>query len=84
MITRLVNQETHTTVVEFRDSETVFSNKVLEKELEEGIHIPPYARGAYGGKEFVYITDKQFQKAFRELYVDTHYDLKKYKWEEIT
>lgn len=80
---RLINVKTNQSLVEFHGEKTVFHNKFLEKEMQElGIPIPHGLRGLYDGKDCIYLYDKTFQKAFREVYYLTSIDPSTFHWQE--
>ncbi len=66
---KLVNTKSGFVVVEYQGDKTIFHDRILEKEMRvRGITIPPALRSEYGGKSAVRLNEKEFQKAFKEIY----------------
>jgi len=67
---KLMNMENGFVVVEFFDDGTYqFNDPILKAQLEqEGIRIPPPMQESFNGKKFIKPTDKDFQRAFVEVY----------------
>jgi hypothetical protein len=79
---KLINLKSRFIVAEYRSEKTLIHDRVLEKEMAvRGVIIPPGLRKEYGGKSTVRITDKEFQKAFKELYSAQVFNPKNYRWE---
>jgi len=58
----------------------VFANPYIQKGFENsGIAIPPGLVPDYNGKQFVYLEDPEFEKAFRELYFALEMDQDVYR-----
>ena len=80
---KLINLKSKFVVAEYKGEKTIIHDRVLEKEMTmRGIPIPPALREEYGGKSFIRATDKEFQKAFKELYSAQAFNPKNYRWEE--
>ena len=80
---RLVNIHTHRSIVAFEDKATRIFNKFLEREMKSmGIPIPPGMRGLYEGRDVVYLGDREFQRAFKEIYYITSMDSRIFKWQD--
>lgn len=79
---RLVNSKSRQTLVDFTTTGAVFYSKYLEEEMRRcGIPIPPGLRARFGGKDFIYLGDPDFQKAFREVFYLTAFDPGLFIWE---
>ncbi len=79
---KLVNVKSGFVVVEYQDEKTVFHDRMLEKEMTiRGIIIPPALRSEYGGKASVRLNEKEFQKAFKEIYCKQALNSPSFKWE---
>jgi hypothetical protein len=60
---------------------TLINDRILLKEMTlRGIIIPPALREEYGGKTAVRINDKEFQRAFKELYFPHVFNPNHYRW----
>ena len=80
---RLVNVTTKKPIVEFEREEVLFHNKYLEREMRLlGIPIPHGLRGVYDGADYVFLGDRSFQQAFREVYYTTSMDQNDFRWVE--
>lgn len=80
----LINIETKQPVVEFHGKETLFHNKFLEHEMRlMGIPIPHGLRALYQGRDYIFLGDDSFQRAFKEIYYLTAMDHKTFKWQEV-
>lgn len=80
---RLIHNASKKPLVEFLGKKTVFHNKYLEDQMRLlGVSIPPGLRSHFEGKDFVYLRDPTFQKAFREVYYLTSMDSQEFTWEE--
>lgn len=79
---KLIHLKSKFAVVEYRGSKTLIYDRVLEKEMTlRGIAIPPPLQNTYGGKSTIRCHDKEFQKAFKELYCTRAFDPRNYQWE---
>lgn len=79
---RLINKNTHQTIVEFADERVLFFNKFLENEMRfVGIPIPHGLRGVYHGKDCILLGDEDFKKAFKEVYYLTSMSPETFRWE---
>lgn len=47
-----------------------------------GVPIPPGMRSLFEGKDFIYLRDSTFQKAFKEIYYLTAMDPQEFHWEK--
>ena len=67
---KLIHVKSKFVVAEYQDWKTMIYDRVLEKEMGvRGVNsLPPVLRSEYGGKAVVRLIDKEFQKAFKELY----------------
>ena len=80
---RLVNTKSKQPIVEFTEGEAIFHSKFLEHEMRSmGILIPHGLRGAYHGKDCIYLGEQEFQQAFKEVYYLTYMDATQFKWQE--
>ena len=80
---KLVNLKSGFIVVEYKGEKTIIHDRVLEKEMTvRGVIVPPALRSEYAGKAAVRLSDKEFQKAFKELYSAQAFNAKNYHWEE--
>lgn len=79
---KLIHLKSKFVVAEYKDSKTIIYDRILEKEMAiRGIAIPPALRREYSGKSAVRTSDKEFQKAFKELYSKEVFNPKNYHWE---
>jgi len=79
---KLVNIKTRFVVVEFVGEETRFFDPFLENEMKrQGIAIPPFFKKEFGGRSSVRLKDKDFQKAFKEIYYKLSVNHQTYHWE---
>ncbi|MBS0649684.1 MAG: hypothetical protein JSR93_00835 [Verrucomicrobia bacterium] len=80
---KLVNLKNQFIVVEYNDKETIFHDKILEKEMKErGVLIPPALRDRFGGKSNVRMNDPEFQVAFKEVFCPNVFNPKNFEWTE--
>lgn len=80
---KLVNRKTNKPIVEFVEETIIFHNKFLESEMRSlGILIPHGLRSLYNGKDCIRLDDKEFQRAFKEVYYLTVMDHEIFKWYE--
>jgi len=80
---KLLNMETGTIVVEFKEGKACFNDRFLELEMKEtGIYIPESKSGAFGEKEIVYLGDPQFEKAFTDVYYPLYIANSLYEWQD--
>jgi hypothetical protein len=78
---KLVNIHNNQLILEFEGDKTLIYSKFLEHEMRElGIPIPHGLRGVFHGKECVRLDDKEFQKAFKEVYYLTVMNSDTFKW----
>jgi hypothetical protein len=78
---KLVNTKSGFVVVEYQGDKTIFHDRMLEKEMQmRGIIIPPALRSEYGGKSTVRMNEKEFQKAFKEIYSKQAFSSQSYEW----
>lgn len=81
---RLIHSKSGKTLLEFKGKKTIFYSKILEKEMKKcGIPIPPGMRDAYGGKDYIFFGDKNFQRAFFEIYTITCLDPLSVQWQKV-
>lgn len=80
---RLVNKNTHNPLVEFNEDKIIFHNKFLEQEMKHvGIAIPNGLRGVFHGRDYIFLGDLDFPKAFREVYFIVSMNPETFLWEE--
>jgi hypothetical protein len=80
---KLIHIKSGFVVAEYQGEKTMIHDRVLEKEMTiRGVMIPSGLRPDYGGKIAVRLNDKEFQKAFKELYSTQAFNPKSYHWEE--
>jgi hypothetical protein len=80
---KLINVKSGFVVAEYQGNQTLIHDRVLEKEMAmRGVMIPPARRSEYGGKAAVRLNEREFQKAFKELYSTQVFNPKNYHWEE--
>lgn len=80
---KLVNLKNQFVVVEYNGKETVFHDKILEKEMKErGVLIPPALRDRFSGKSNVRMSDPEFQVAFKEVFCPNVFNPKNFEWTE--
>lgn len=78
----LIHRKTGFVVAEYRGEKTIIYDRVLEKEMAlRGVVIPLLLREEYGGKTSVRSHEKEFQKAFKELYFHQVFNPLNYLWE---
>ncbi|MEZ5314615.1 MAG: hypothetical protein R3E91_00135 [Chlamydiales bacterium] len=78
---KLINIKTSQALIEFRDKQTIIYNKFLEQEMNRiGIPIPHGSRSLYQGKDYIYLDDPDFQKAFKEIYYLTIMNPQQFHW----
>ncbi len=78
---KLVNTKSGFVVVEYQGDKIIFHDRMLEKEMQvRGIVIPPALRCEYGGKSSVRLNEKEFQKAFKEVYCKQAFSPQSYEW----
>ena len=79
---KLVHNTTGFVVIEFKGNKALFKDRFLEREMKlHGIAIPPPLREKYHGKSSVHIEDKDFSKAFKEIYYTYTLNPGDYRWE---
>jgi hypothetical protein len=79
---KLIHVKSRFVVAEYEGEKTKIHDRILEKEMGiRGIMIPPALRSEYEGKAVVRLIDKEFQKAFKELYSAQAFNPKNYRWE---
>jgi hypothetical protein len=82
-IMQLVNVKTGFVVVEYKGKKTLFHDRFLEQSMKKhGILIPPFKREDFAGKTVVRLSDKDFQKAFKEIYYPFSMSPQTYQWQE--
>ena len=80
---KLINQKSGFVVAEYQGENTIIHDRILAKEMAvRGVIIPPAIRSEYDGKSAVRLNDKEFQKAFKELYSPQVFNAKNYRWED--
>lgn len=80
---KLINNKSGYVVAEYQGEKTVIHDRILEKEMTiRGVIISPALRSEYGGKATVHPNEREFQKAFKELYFTRVFNPKNYHWEE--
>jgi len=82
---KLINLKSQFVVVEVQDGQIRFYDRFLEKQMKgRGILIPPAMRGQYEGKAEVRLGDKDFLKAFQEIYVPAVFDPEVFAWKNLS
>ncbi len=67
---RLVHNDTEETLVEVIDDTVFFHDPLLQRILEEeGIKVPLALQGQFQGKDCIHVSDADFFRAFKEIYV---------------
>ena len=80
---KLVHLQSGFIVAQFRGENTAIYDRVLEKVMAiRGVPIPTALRTEYGGKSVVRLHEKEFQKAFKELYFSQSFNPQNYHWEK--
>ncbi|MGC2594820.1 MAG: hypothetical protein WA347_00890 [Rhabdochlamydiaceae bacterium] len=80
---KLINTTSKFVIAEYKGDKTIIHDRLLKKEMVmRGVTIPPALRSEYGGKAVVRLNEKEFQKAFKELYSTQAFNSKNYRWEE--
>jgi hypothetical protein len=80
--TQLKNIESEFVLLESIEGEIRFHDPLLKEEMEtKGVSIPLQDRERYGGKEHIFLGDKQFLEAFQEFYYTYQLNSHVYKWE---
>jgi hypothetical protein len=80
---KLIHLKSGFVVAEYQGEKTIINDRILEKEMHHrGVLIPPALRTEYGGKMAVRLNEKEFQRAFKELYSSRVFNPKSYLWEE--
>ncbi len=80
---KLINVQTNQPIVDFQKDKVVFYSKFLEHEMHSlGIPIPHGLRSLFDGKDCIFLGDKNFQKAFKEVYFLTAMDSQLFEWRE--
>lgn len=80
---QLINVKTGFVLVEYKGAKTLFHDRFLEQSMKkQGILIPPFKRDDFGGKTVVRLGDKDFQKAFKEIYYPLSMNPRTYQWQE--
>jgi hypothetical protein len=78
---QLINIKTGCVIVEYKESATLFYDPFLEREMKmKGICIPPYLRSAFEGKSVIRFKDKEFQRAFKDVYAQAVFNSPIYQW----
>ena len=79
---QLVNLESGFVVVEFVGDKTVIYDRFLSEEMQKsGIVIPHYLQSKFGGKKRVRLDQREFQRAFKEVYYEFCINHKAYRWQ---
>jgi hypothetical protein len=82
---KLIHRKTQFVVAEYLGEKTIIHDRILEKEMSvRGVSIPAPLKGEFNGKESVRLRDKEFQKAFKEIYSPRAFNSKSYTWEECS
>lgn len=80
---KLIHLKSQFVVAEYQGEKTTIYDRVLVKEMTmRGILIPLALRKEYHEKTTIRMGDKEFQKAFKELYSSQVFNPKNYRWEE--
>lgn len=80
---KLVNKQTKLPLVDFRESQVIFYNRFLEHEMEIlGIAIPEGMRSYFNGKDYIFLGDEEFERAFKEVYYLTTIDPDVFGWQK--
>ena len=80
---KLINLKSGFVVAEYRGDKTIIHDRILEKEMTaRGVAIPPPLRGEFNGKDAIRLSDKEFQRAFKEIYSPQVFNPKSYSWED--
>jgi hypothetical protein len=78
---KLINQKTGFVIVEFHNALTQINDPYLKKEMEiRGITVPPFLRKSFQGTNRVRLGDRDFQRAFKEIYYELNLDHEVYQW----
>ncbi len=82
---KLFNSKTGFVVVEFQDNQVIFHDRFLEVEMKNyGVSIPPAMRDLFQGKSAVRLKDKDFPRAFKEVYYPLSINTSVYQWDDRT
>jgi len=80
---QLVNLESGFVVVEFIGDKTIIHDPFLSEEMQRsGIVIPHYLQSKFGGKKRIRSDQKEFQRAFKEVYYEFCINHKTYRWQK--
>ncbi len=80
---KLINLKSGFVVAEYRGDKTIIHDRILEKEMTaRGVTIPPPLRAEFNGKDAIRLSDKEFQRAFKEIYSPQVFNPKSYSWED--
>ncbi len=80
---KLINLKSGFVVAEYRGDKTIIHDRILEKEMTaRGVAIPPPLRAEFNGKDAILLSDKEFQRAFKEIYSPQVFNPKSYSWED--
>lgn len=80
---KLIHNKTDQPVIEFNAGKPTFYDRFLEKSIvRNGITIPPALKDEFGGKEVVRVGDKEFERAFVEVFYKMSMNSDLYHWEE--
>ena len=80
---KLINLRLKFVVADYQGEKTLIHDRILLKEMMfRGVIIPLALRIEYGGKSAVRIGDKEFQRAFKEVYFAQVFNPNNYRWEK--
>jgi hypothetical protein len=80
---KLIHRTSGFVVAEYREDQTIIHDRMLAQEMSVGgVAIPPPLKGQFNGKKNVLLGEKEFQRAFKQLYFPQVFNLKNYFWEE--
>ncbi len=79
---KFVNSQNGFVILEVKkEGDILFYDEILEEEMREmGIQIPPHLRKEFEGQEVIYLKDKAFLKAFKEVYCQMVFNPAIYEW----
>lgn len=79
---RLINLKNQSIIVEYKEIETIFHDKILEEEMKaRGVLIPPALRSRFGNKDRVRLNEPEFQAAFREVFCSNVFNHHDFEWQ---
>jgi hypothetical protein len=79
---KFIHRKSGFVVAEYCGEETVIHDRILAEEMSVGgVAIPPVLEEEFNGKHTVFLSDKEFQRAFKQVYCPQVFNLKHYSWE---